>query len=276
MNPIAAVEHPLTIAEVFDRAVVLCVRRWQVVVALSALDAAPGVITRAANRGRVPVDDGAFYSMMAAEVLVSSVAFAALVRTFGEAGSSTRMLSSLGAAVRDFPRSAGAYLVFFVGVVLISALTGGLAFVAFGLGSRAGGPAGAIVASLAVGVPVLLLVAPLLTVVVVAYPTTILERRGPLRGLVVAGKRVLSGDLRRGGLLGVAWLIGSVALPFAAEPVVRQIAALTGQPLTGVFQPLLDSLFGPFGTAVGFVTAVDYRNRREGTDLQAALEQAPA
>jgi hypothetical protein len=118
--------------------------------------------------------------------------------------------------------------------------------------------------------------APLLAVVVVAYPTTILERRGPLGGLAVAGKRVLRGGLRRGGFLAVAWLIVSLAPSVAADAVTTQIGEVTGQHVTGVFEPLVDSLCSLFATTAGVVAAIDYRNRREGTDLQAALERAPA
>jgi hypothetical protein len=38
VNPIAAIEHPLTIAEIFDRAVVLCVRRWRAAYPTTALE----------------------------------------------------------------------------------------------------------------------------------------------------------------------------------------------------------------------------------------------
>jgi hypothetical protein len=274
VNRIAAVEHPLTIAEIFDRAVVLCVRRWPYVVALSALDATPGVVTRAANGGREPTGDIGFYSTFAVEVLVSSVAFAALVRAFGEAGSRTRILPSLSAALRDFPRSVGAYLVLLVAFVVLSGIAAGLAYLGFVTGRGVAGEIGAIVASLALGLPALVLVAPLYVVMLVAYPTTILERRGPFHGFAMACKRVLSGDLRRGMLLGVAFLIATAALPFAVDEALSQVVDFTGQQWTGLVEPPLGSLLGAFSTALGIVAALDFRLRREGTDLQAVLESA--
>ena len=275
MTSAAPVEHPLTIAEIFDRAVVLCVQRWPYVVALCALDASPGVLTRAANAGRAPAGDGAFYSLFAVEVLISSVAFAALVRAFGEAESPAGIAGVFRSAVRDLPRSAGAYVVLLVAVFVVVGVAAVCYFLGLLAGRATGSSSGALVASLALGSAAVALLVPLYAIAAVAYPTTILERTSPVRGLVLAGTRVLSGGLRRSWLLGLALLVASAGPSIIAYAVIGQITRLPGLGWTGVFGPFASSVLeGSFGTALATVAAIDYRLRREGSDLQAVLEQA--
>jgi hypothetical protein len=275
VNTIAAIEHPLTIAEIFDLAVVLCVRKWQVVVILCVLDALPGILERAANGGHFASDDRVFWGVFAVETLVSSVVYAALVRAFAASPTRVPAVAPLGGALRDAARSVGAYVVLLLGLTVGLGLVGGLAFLGFVTGQAFGGIIGALAASVAVGLPLLVLVVPFFAVIIVAYPTTILGALGPFSGLAIAYKRVLGSGIRRSWLLGAALLVGSVGPTIAIELVSAQVANVPRFEWARFVDPLLSSLVeGAFGTALATVAAIDLRLRAEGTDLQSSLNQA--
>jgi hypothetical protein len=273
VNRIAALEHPLTIAEIFDRAVVLCVRRWRVAIVLSVAVAVPGTLARALA-GRLPSSGAVSWGSFLIALPVVAFFGAALVRAFGDPDAPDGIGELLRGAARDYRRALPSYLlvtVLFYGGTALAASAVASAY-ASGLGAG-GGPMGAVLAAV-VGVPVVAVSVPLSAVLMIAYPTTVLERVGAWRGLRLAFARVRSGAIAR------AWLLGAVLLAVWLGPTILvdssldRLGALPGLWWLQLLQPVASVLAGwCYSLAAAVVAATDFRLRREGTDLQTALEQ---
>ena len=271
-----ALERPLTIAEIFDRAVVLCVRRWRIAVVLSLAVALPSTVLRAIGGGRLPGGHAGYWGALLIGVPIVAFFSAALVRAYGDPGAPAEFGRLLRGAARDYRRALPSYalvtLLFYAGLVLVETVVATV----FAAGSSAGGVATGVVLAALVGIALLAVSVPLCTVVLLAYPTTLLEGVGARRGLVLTFERVRSGPFARAWLLGAALLTVWLGPMILVSSSVDRAAMVTGWSWLRLAEPAISVLAGwPYSGAASVVAAIDLRLRREGADLQAALEQAP-
>jgi hypothetical protein len=267
--------RPLTIAEIFDHAVPIFVRRWPIVVFVVVIAETPDALIIALTRGHVT--QGAAAIQLVTDVLAGAFAYSALVHLGAEGDAAPNQLGAvLRRALADFGRSLASfvlvYAVLFAFFAIVIVIVGLAALAArFTVGAIAALVV-AIVLGLLACVPALLL----FVILTVAYANVILEGVNPWRGLVSAAARVRRDRLARALLLGAALLL------VTAFPILSIDAAL--RPLSqvpGMWWVLLPEPYAANGTGVAFATvasavaAVDYRNRSEGADLEADLD-APA
>lgn len=273
MTAFDAVERPLTIAEIFDRAVVLCVRKWRIAVVLSLAVALPSTVLRAIGGGRLPGGYAGYWGTLLIEVPIVAFFSAALVRAYGEPGAPAKFGRLLRGAARDYRRALPSYalvtLLFYAALVLVETVVAA-AFAAGGVAM------GAVFAALA-GSALLAVSVPLGTVVLLAYPTTVLEGVGAWRGLVLTFERVRSGTFARAWLLGAALLTVWLGPMILVSSGIDRAAMLTDWWWLRLAEPAMSVLAGwPYSGAASVVAAIDFRLRREGADLQAALEHVSA
>jgi hypothetical protein len=262
--------RPLSIGEIFDRAVTLVVHRWPAAVPLTLLTAVlptvKSVLTAADPRfaRHAPF---ANFMLTVLNGLVSVFAVAALYHVFAAEDDRPDPITLLRLAFGDGWRLVRVALLngFIAGVC--GAIFAGLTFIA----SRAAGWPGAIV----VGLPALAFGAPLYFVLQIAFANAVLEGTGAVVSLLSAKDRAT------GAAVGRTWRLAFAALVvlFLPELLVRQgierfLAPIPGfhwtPALTGVVSALTGSLFF---AAVIVVSAIDLRSRREGADLEAALDE---
>ncbi|HEY0614918.1 MAG TPA: hypothetical protein VGC96_09775 [Candidatus Elarobacter sp.] len=267
--------RPLTIGEIFDRAVTLVARNWRVVLLLSLVTAVPDTLMRALNRGHLPRGPGGTLVEMLAEVIVYSLTGAALVMLFADAAAPREAVALLRRAAARYARAFWTMFVLEIGTMVVILLFAFVIGAGLGIGSALAGLPGAISGSLIGAIPAVIFAPTLMVALIMAFPVAILEDAGPVRAFAIATRRARGGGWVRAVLLtGATMLV--VILPFMAfEWTLGRLAAATGAWWLLTAEPALIAVLGTgYGSALTTVVAIDYRNRREGADLAAALEAA--
>lgn len=264
----------LTIAEIFDRAVTLVVRRWRTVLILCLIAAVPDVLMKLLLRGRSP-NVAETVLGFAVDSLVYALPFAAFVHAIAEDDAPHSIAQLLRRALRDYPRSLGAFVLLDALLIVVALAAAGIILMSARAGVAIAGRTGGLVAGPLTALALLIVVLPFFTVFSIAYPTTILEGLSPWRALTTAAARALRRDLRRSWLLGAGLIVVSVGPFIVFDTALGQLASIPGLAWTPALGPLLEAVTGvAYGTALGVVAAIDYRNRREGADLHAVLDTA--
>ncbi len=266
------VARPLTIAEIFDRAVTLVVQRRGPVLLLSALVVLPLVPLRA-----LPSSSHWFASAVLLLGLtgffVGALGSAALVNVL--AGRAQGAREALRLARRDVWLAVRSY---FVAGAALAIVTWGCAFpVQLALGTASGGSAlGRLEGGALLGIPAAVVAAPVVLALSIAFPTTILERSRASEGIARAWSRVFHrGDLGRAWLLGAALGLVTNGIEYVLQAAVEHVAGATGAAwLSGVEACLVGVCTLAYGTALTTIAAIDYRVRTQGADLDAALDAA--
>jgi hypothetical protein len=259
--------RPMTIAEIFDRAVTLTVRRWQPAFWLTVLALTPDLIQRAASHGRT-LAGRELWAGLAIGIVFGAFAWPALIRLFAEPerGSAAELLRrSLPDVGRVLATSLLIWTLVFVPLIVLVIGWG----IAYGLWRVPGG----IIAAVVVGAPLLVVAPAAFCVLCIITPILILERSGPWESVRTAVRRARRGGFARASLLGAA-ILAAVLIPVQLlDGGLAQLAHLPGWwwiPIPGV---VLEGMIGTaFGSAVVTVVAIDYRVRAQGTDLHAALD----
>lgn len=268
------VEGPLTIAEIFDRALTLCIARWRNLVALSVLAAVPYTLLRAFNHGDMPRGAPAFVGSTVFDLLVDALCSAAIVRAIGDPSAPSSTGCLLREARVDYLRSVGSFLLIILLFYVTMIVAGVATLLGYGIGFAIGGIPWGVVAAVFVGLPALALLVPFLAVLAISYPVTILERVAPWRAIAIAASRLLRTGMIRSWLLSAALVTVAWVAVFAVQVAVDQGARLLHLRWLAMLTPLVDRLTaGCYGSALAVVIALDYRHRREGSDLLEALQR---
>ncbi|HTW84825.1 MAG TPA: hypothetical protein VMD91_12200 [Candidatus Sulfotelmatobacter sp.] len=262
------VDRPLTIGELFDRAVTRLVR-CGVPVAMLTLVLVVAAVAQNLFTPRLTAhyDAAAIVFMFCwfiAEAVYAFLSFAAAVRLYG--GESLGAVDALRAVVRDDPWRLVrlALLTGFIGAVGLWIL-GGL------IGLVGGAASGA-------GVIVLLIVAgPVTAFFQLAFATCVLEGTPAVVSLGNAWSRAFAfGERRRSVLLLYAIILAEWVPLYGIDAIGTGLSRLFQLPL---FATVTQGAGGPIGTAIGAalltVAALDYRVRTQGADLEAALDGVP-
>ncbi len=261
------VTRPLSIGELFDRAVTLVVRRRRAVLRLGLAVALP-------------------------------LSLAELLEAYGGTNSGAhvlRALATFGGALAAFYASAGIAIVIagnrddpglraVVGAVsarfwplirvglltaVVFSVTFAIAAAAVAFALAASGPVGGAI----VAVPVGLAAVPVFFTMELAYTVAVLERVGAAAAVRVAWRRAFREGFWRTWLLGLA-----VTLAYLGPFVVIESATGLVVKVPGWAWVSAVSTFVEYATAFVFfnavlaVASVDYRVRQEGFDLEAALD----
>jgi len=272
-----AVLRPMTIAEIFDRAVTLVVKRWRAAIVITAIGAIPSTVAAALIVGAsmpglarslaVPFAILAFLLVVVGSFLTIA-SMAALTLLFAGTGDRPDAVALFGAALR---RLGGLFLVSLLsGVVgFLCAAVGGLAV---GIAALFG-PIGIVI----VGIVALLFVIAPLFASQLAFFDAVLEQTGPSTSISTAFRRVFRpGQQRRATALGAAVGLIYLAPVLVIEAAGSALATLPGLHWVPVVAAPLELMLGlSLLSATMTVAAIDYRLRSEGTDLRAALD-APA
>jgi hypothetical protein len=270
MNPVP----PLTIAEIFDRAVTLVVRRWSTAAAIALIASIPATLSQALWLADPFVRRDMLGGVILLQLLTGVVlifAFAALALLFSGAAEDRSALELYREAFGSFWRLLGVALA----SGFVAALVVALAVFLSGIGLAIGGFAGLALVLLAV----LLLTAPLLFVAQLALANAVLEEMGVLDALDSAFSRSLlfGAQRRRTYLLALAVMIAYLAPRAIVTGTLAWVAVLTQQRWLLMLTPALVTLFAfVFVSAIVTVAALDYRVRAEGDDLEAVLDAAVA
>ncbi|MGD0051017.1 MAG: hypothetical protein ABSD03_04245 [Vulcanimicrobiaceae bacterium] len=269
------VTHPLTIAEIFDRATTLVVRRWVPTVSIAAVLALPRLLQAIVFPNAAASSSAWFFAVLLTVVslfVMPVFASAALALIFvGPDGTTLgEVLSRLFAAPWRFVRAALLYG--FLGVVGILPLLGLIS-------TMRGGT------STTVLVVVLLFFVWLVPALVGAFELQLafvgcaIEETGATLSLMNACERSLRPGLRwRTVLLAFALTAAQTVPSFVLGWLIGVIAFTLGTPwVASLGVAVVEPLVWVVVIALTTVAAVDYRVRVEGSDLEAVLDAtAPA
>ena len=263
--------RPLTIGEIFDRAVTIVARRWRAATLFSTLIALPPAFIGAVAGSKDALVGTLILAALVVSFVVGALCSAALVIVFADA--SATVGSAVAAARGRLWPELRSYAITTVALSTIGLVC---AVPSFALGARLGSTLSGYEGSMLFGVPIAFVVAPVMLALSIAFPTTVLERVGASRGVSLAWSRVFrSGDTRRAWLLGAAVLVVAfgidAVLDFAAE---QAASALEAAWISRVASLVTAIGTLAYGTAVTTLAAIDYRVRTQGTDLEAALDPA--
>jgi hypothetical protein len=263
--------RPLAIGEIFDRAVMLVVRRWRSVapllVLLAAEPAVRAVLVAADPRFTRHAPFGSFV-LQTVNVLTTVFATAAMYRVFGAEDNAEDPWRALRWAFGEGWRLLRAMLLVGVVMTALSAVGFFLTFFAFrvarGPGSMVSGALFVVVFGLVITFGQLVLA------------DAVLEGTGATVSFLSALERVRAAGTKRSLLLGAAAFAAQAVPGALVLQVIRQLTMMQpGLRWSFALSPVLSAFTGTlFFTAVITVAAIDYRLRREGTDLEAALEAA--
>lgn len=264
----AIAARPLAIGEIFDRAVTLLARRWR---AALLVGAAVSLLPTLAQ-GLIVADRASPFALWLLRIVGAAgylYGFAALVAIL--AGGSPRELVAAPAA-RLLRAGLVAGFVFSLAWIVANAVSG-LAWREMASGAIAIAPAGAVLLGAAFAI-----LYPLMLVSQVAVATAVLEGTGGTRSFVVAATRALvPGQRLRTALLAYAVSLAYSVLNGLPDLALGAEARSTDHWwLTAAAVPLATIGSFAFLAAVVTVAANDYRVRREGADLEAALDARPA
>jgi hypothetical protein len=266
------VVRPLTIAEIFDRAVTLVVRRWKPAAAIALILSIPQTIGTAmvgADAKPSPSQAVPYGLLQFAYAFGFTYAFAALVMLFTGPEGQRGALALYGAALRSFGRLFAVSL--WIGLTLFGIAAVLAVVVVLGV---LGGPVGIAIAG-AIVVPVAV---PLFFVLQVALANAVVEGSRGTAPIGAAFRRALAPGRRvRTLLLSFAAVTCYFAPTVGIAAAAEALSSLTGQRwITVAADPVEVLASVVFYSAVVGVAAVDYRMRSEGTDLEGALDAAPA
>jgi hypothetical protein len=262
------VVQPLTIAEIFDRAVTLIVHRWRAALPLGIAIAMPGLALDLAFPYPPAVRHHLFgwMALGLANLVVSVLGTIALAFLFAGPDGATlaQVVRRPFAAPWRYARAALLYTVIacFVAVPVVVLLSV----------ARTAGIGGVVVVSLVCFVPLLFV----LFEISLAFIGCAIEGTGAVASLQNAWRRSYRPGLRRHTVLLAVGVQGVQVVPtfglFQASIMLHVHRAWMDQ-LSDVF---VSPLTWIFGVALTTVAVVDYRLRAEGNDLDAALDGAPA
>ncbi len=261
--------RPLTIAEIFDRAVTLIVRRWRpavVITVIASLPQAASALLFVLDPRIARHTGGAVVLLTFVSGLLTVYAFAALVMLFAGEDDDPGPFALFGAAFASFWR-----------LFRISLMTGFLIVVAVAviailvsLLSTVGG----VVAGTVVIVAGVLAGIPLAFAMELAICNAAIEGTGATKSVGNALYRVSArGSLLRSALLGYATTLCYFVPSMLVTAVAGMFVVTTKQTWIAIAaQPLDRVVTMPFFAALMTVAAIDYRVRSEGIDLEAALD----
>jgi hypothetical protein len=269
------VTGPLTIGEIFDRAVVVAVSRRRALLVLSAISVVPAAIAEAAvAQVRWPVS--AALPSLLVSITLNVIGITAMVHLV--AYPETTLREAFRASCRAYWRMLRVNLLSTGLLGLIVACAGALLIGAFRAAFGIGGLPTALLGAVLLGVPVTWLACTYATPMFLAYATAVLDGTGARESIAVTWRRVFAaGDRRRTMLLGAAIAVVSFAPAVALDPSFARLAQATGQSWIAVVEPVLTGMVSlAYGTTVATVAAVDYRVRADGADIVALIETAAA
>ena len=266
--------RPLAIADIFDHAVTLAVRRWRTAVAITLLASPPLTLYTAFDtndRPGSPQADALGTGFFLLGIVTLIFAVAALTRLFASGDQATTALALYRAVLRSFWR-----------LLSVALITGVLTVVVFGVAVFAFLmlPRTNPFLTLALMFVIVAACVPILFVLELAFTDAVLEGTRAIASVAGAFRRALSRDQR----------VRTVKLAYAAALcyfgpkltivfAAAWLAVLTGQPwIAAAAVPLQTAADLVLFVAVMTVAATDYRVRKHGIDLDAALDArvAPA
>jgi hypothetical protein len=257
-------DRPLTIGEIFDRAVTVVVRHWR---PLAALSAAVALVIAAADFTR---DAAPNVATERALTLLASVAvwffYPAIIAICAGSGQAVDLASALLLCLRRL----GALVALNV-ITLLSLLPFAACLFLLYIFSNYG--AWQLVVALCVGIAIGLTGLSLyMGYTCLAEVYLVLESRSSVDALRVTAHRCRASGVLRLGTIGAGltalWLAPSLVVSLL--PVPDPLALAVRHALYG----LAHAAMGVYVLAVSTVAALDYRNRRLGDDLARALKEA--
>lgn len=264
-----AIDRPLTIAEIFDRAVTVIVRRWSTAAAIALIASLPQVAQTAlvaSSATFVRREPFAFFVLELVYLVGLAFAFAALVLLFAGAEPGANALLLYRAAFASFWRilRVGFVDVFLTGVAVAIAV-----LLTFGL-SAVAGIAGTIV-GMVLGA---LAVIPIFFTLQLAFSGAVLEGTGAMNSIDAAFRRAFSRGARaRTAKLSFAAILTYAGPNYIISGLLAYASLATGRTwLIVLASPLALATAFVFFTAVVTIAGIDYRVRAEGVDLEAALD----
>jgi hypothetical protein len=262
--------RPLTIAEIFDRAVTLLVRRWRAAGAIAVIGATPETVRTALVAADLRFALRQPLLMLLLQILAAATliyTLAALAMLFAGDDDDASALALYRTALASFWR--------LLRVAIVTSFLLGVCALAFGIMlfvSTLIAPAAFFVAALAAVV----LIVPPGFVLQIALVDAALEGTGATTSVGTAFRRACA----QGAAGRTAWLAYAVAIAYFAPQLVvtsaaQFLAVIPGFRWVVLIMPPLNALTGLlFAAAVCTVAAVDYRVRHEGADLEAVLDAA--
>jgi hypothetical protein len=262
--------RPLTIAEIFDRAVTLVVHRWRAAVAIVLIGALPETVRTAlvASNPRIALRQPLLIMLL--QVLAGLLliyTLAALAMLFAGDRDDASALALLRTALTSFWRLLRVSIVIALLFVVCGIAFGLLVFAAMQV------MPGAFFVAAAAGV--LVLVPPAFALQLALFDAA-LEGTGATLSVGAAFRRAFGhGETRRTVWLAYATAIAYFAPQFVVASAALFVAMMPGLQWVLLVVPPLNALTGVlFGAAICTVAAVDYRMRHEGADLEAVLDAA--
>ncbi|HEX3550072.1 MAG TPA: hypothetical protein VHT53_06825 [Candidatus Elarobacter sp.] len=260
---------PMTIAQIFDRAVTLVVRRWRAAVLIAVIASLPEagqVALLGADPAAARHSGGATVLLSFAFLLLFLCAFAALAMLFTGDDDDANGLALYGLAFRSFWR-----------LFRVSLATGLLLIVGVAAGALVVTAASAVGGAIAAGIlafVVAVAIAPLFFVLETALCIAAIEGTGATISIGAAFRRTLPpGGRVRTALLGYAAVLCYFVPQLVVGTVAEMAAAATAQGWIRVIAVPVELITGLiFFIALTTVAAIDYRVRSEGVDLEAALD----
>ena len=261
--------RPLTVGEIFDRAVTLVVRRWRPAAVIALLASVPNTLSAAliaADPLVVRHTGGGTVLLTTAGGLLYVYAFAALAMLFGREDDGANGLTLLGTAFASFWR-----------LFRVSLATGILIAVAVGAGALVVTLASAVGGSIGAGVAILLValaIVPVFFAMELALCDAAIEGTGATISIGNAFRRAFP----RGGRVRTILLAYAATLCYFVPSMV--IGGAFGMLAIGMRERWIAVAAQPLetvGTLVFFaalttVAAIDYRVRAEGSDIEASLD----
>jgi hypothetical protein len=265
-----AAAGPLTIAEIFDRAVTLVVRRRAPVALFSVLLVVPSAAFQLTS-WPLPSPAAPLALLIVVVPFAGALWHASLVNVLAGRATTASAALRLAAAnywapLRSYVLAGTAQGVLNVMCLLPARLVSG--------GVPDGSWTARSLGAALLGVPAAALIAPLTLVFSIAFPITVLERRGASNGIAVAWSRVMRrGGLRRAWLLGGAMALVMFGVELVAPEAVQQIGPAAAPGWRDAIETLIvGTVTLAYGSALSTLAAIDYRVRAEGVDLEAALD----
>jgi hypothetical protein len=261
--------RPHTIAEIFDRAVTLIVRRWSTAAAVALIASIPSALSAALQAADPRIAGHASFAPALLQFAFGvGLIYAIVALTLLFAGSEDRpsAFALYGAALGSFWR----YLRVSIMTGFLLGITAALGALLIFVASTAAGVAGTVVAAAVAAI----VAVPVFFVLQLALADAALEGTGATTSVGDAFRRALSGDQRvRTAKLAFAAVLCYFAPQFVIEAASALLVDLTKQRWIAVLAPPLEMITGlVFFAAVVTVAAIDYRVRKEGADLDAVLD----